>query len=81
MENLTTIPIYLEADSKELLVKKMIENNFENKTHYKYFCPIKDKGTWVVWYYKDVGISLEQKLQDVKNGSRVRSKSARNKRR
>lgn len=54
MEGPTLIPVYLEARTKDGLIRKMLQNNLKNKMHFKYFSPQKEGLKWVVWFYKDV---------------------------
>lgn len=48
------IPVYIDADSKDELIKKMLSNNLINQKVYNYQTPVKEGRKWVVWYYADV---------------------------
>jgi hypothetical protein len=52
--NPAVIPLYLEADSKELLIEMMYLNNTINGRAFNYMPPIKEGKRWVVWFYADV---------------------------
>jgi len=48
------IPLFVEAKTKKLLVKKMLETNIKAKAHLKYFSIQKDGNKWVAWYYDNI---------------------------
>ena len=51
---LTYIPVYLEADSKDELMRKMFLNNQLNGTKHNYMQPVLEGEKWVVWFYSDI---------------------------
>lgn len=53
MENAFSVPLFIEAVTKEELIKKMVENNAKNKIRYKYFAIVNDGKTWTGWYEGD----------------------------
>lgn len=77
--NILSVPIYLEADSKDELIVKMLENNLFNQARYNYFSPLQqDDGKWVVWFADDIerwkkdkdgnGLDILPKLENVSGG-------------
>lgn len=46
--------LFISADSKELLVKHMHENNVFHSTGFQYDAPMKDGKKWVVWFTANV---------------------------
>ena len=50
-KNLFRIPIYLEAGSKDELVKKMLENNLKFDMEFEYFDLQIEGKKWVAWFY------------------------------
>lgn len=61
MAQVNAIPLYIEANNKEDLIKKMLDNNREHSSHFKYFDIQKDGKKWVVWFYAIVN-PLENKI-------------------
>ena len=57
MERSNLIPVYLEANNKELLVKLMLSNNMAHGCYFKYFDIQKDSKKWVAWYYAIVDLN------------------------
>ena len=68
MEKVTLIPVFLEANSKKELVKKMLRNNLTKGFHFKYFSPLKDGKKWVVWYYKDIKDEINGAIRPIRKG-------------
>ena len=54
MSKITTIQIYLEAKTKDDLIKRMVENNLRNQSFYNYSTPTKDGDKYITWYYEDI---------------------------
>lgn len=54
MEKSTYIQVYLEAQSKDELIKKMIANNAKHGCYFKYSTPKKYDGVYETWYYIDI---------------------------
>lgn len=52
--NPSLVMVYLEANSKEELIKKQFLNNNLNGMSFNYAPPMKDGKKWVVWYYADI---------------------------
>lgn len=48
------IPVYIEAKTKDELMKKMFQTNLLNGKMYNFQTPMKDGKKWVVWYYADI---------------------------
>lgn len=61
MASINTIPLFLEATSKEELTKKMLQNNSAHNAHFKYFDIQRDGKKWVVWFYAIVN-PLENRI-------------------
>ena len=57
MERSNLIPVFLEANSKDLLVKLMLSNNMAHGCYFKYFDIQKDGKKWVAWYYAIVDLN------------------------
>lgn len=54
MRTANLIPFFIEAPSKEELMRRMLENNVVNGAYHEYFDIQKDGKNWVAWYYKRV---------------------------
>ncbi len=54
METVADLPRYLEADTKDELIRLMLLNNVKNKKHFKYFNIQKEDKKWIAWYYTRV---------------------------
>lgn len=54
MEKICEIPVYIEANTKDELVKKMLEINKTTNTWHKFFDIQKDNNKWVAWFYQDI---------------------------
>ena len=54
---LSEVPVFIEADTKEVLVMAMLDNNvkFGKKFQYKV---LKDGDQWVAWYEHDLELEL-----------------------
>jgi len=52
--NLELIPIYLDSESKDGLVRLMYLNNQINSAKFNYMSPVKDGKGWCVWFYADI---------------------------
>jgi len=52
--NLDLVPVFLEADSREKLVRKMVINNYFNHAKFNYMEPRFEKNKYVVWFYADL---------------------------
>ena len=52
--NQLDIPIFLKAKTPELLVKAMASNNVNNHMEYFYFDIQFVKGSWYVWFKKNL---------------------------
>ena len=48
------IPLYLEASSKDDLIKMMLLNNKINARKFNYMQPMSEDGGWVVWFFADI---------------------------
>ena len=48
------IPLFLEAESKEELIKNMLLNNKVNAKKFNYMQPVLEGKVWVVWFYADI---------------------------
>lgn len=66
MNKQLTIPVYLEASSKDGIIKAMLENNAKQRKQFQYTTPMKDGRKWVVWYYAD--LSLGEWMERVSRG-------------
>jgi len=44
------IPQFLEARTKQRLVRAMLLNNLKHSMEFNYFGIQKDNGKWIVWY-------------------------------
>ena len=53
MENSTLIAVSIEARTRSELSGKMLLNNSEHRTFFRYFDIQKDGKRWVAWYYAD----------------------------
>lgn len=51
--NPNLVNIYLEASSKDNLIKLQALNNMVNAKAYNYQTPHQDGKSWVVWFYAD----------------------------
>lgn len=54
MEKSTFLPHFIEADTKENLLKKMLVNNTAQGKYFRYFDIQKDGKKWVAWFYADI---------------------------
>ncbi|NQX99772.1 MAG: hypothetical protein HRT70_01315 [Flavobacteriaceae bacterium] len=52
--NLELVPIYLESDSKDELVRLMVINNQLNGQKFNYMSPMLENNMWVVWFFADI---------------------------
>jgi len=52
--NLELIPIYLENESKDELIRLMVINNQINASKFNYMNPMLVEKKWVVWFYADI---------------------------
>lgn len=52
--NLSLVPIYLEHESKDELVRLTFLNNQINQIKFNYMSPLKDGKKWIVWFYADI---------------------------
>ena len=48
------IPVFIDSESKEELIKKMFLTNQLNGKKYNYMQPMKEGNSWVVWFYADI---------------------------
>ena len=56
-KNIFNVPLYLEADSKEALFKKMQKNNIINDTMFEYYSIYEQKnGKHVAWFRADLKV-------------------------
>lgn len=60
MEGHTTIPFYIEATSKDELIKKMFEKASKEGSFMQYSTPVKEGNKWVVWYNFDARKELKE---------------------
>lgn len=69
MAKSTMVPIYLEANSKDELVKKMFETNQKMGTWYDYRYIQKDGRKWVCWYNAPISIKsfTKEKVEENAN--------------
>lgn len=51
---LELIPVFIEADSKQDLIVKMLLTNRLNVTKFNYMQPTLEKDKWVVWFFADL---------------------------
>ena len=58
--HINEIILYLEASSKQELVKKQHENNRFHGTGFKYDTPMKDGKKWVVWFTANIAEYLKK---------------------
>jgi len=49
----TAVPVYIEAKTKDELVKKFLEINAKLGTWHKFFDIQKDGKKWVAWFYQE----------------------------
>lgn len=54
MMRMTQVPVFLEANSKEDLVKKMLQANHKSSQWNNYFDIQKVDGKWIAWYFFDI---------------------------
>lgn len=52
--NLELIPIYLDSESKDELIRLMYLNNQINSSKYNYMSPLLENKKWVVWFFADI---------------------------
>lgn len=52
--NPNLLPVYLEASSKDKLIKLMLLNNEVNASSFNYQTPAQEGSKWVVWFYADL---------------------------
>lgn len=45
---------FLEANSKEEMMQKQLENNLKRQMYFDYSDPIKDGSKWICWYNDDL---------------------------
>lgn len=55
------VPVYLKAQTEDLLVKAMLENNLKLHAECQYFDIQKRGKFWYAWYYKNM--EAEVKVQ------------------
>ena len=58
--HINEVKLFLEASSKEELVKKQIENNRLHGYGFKYDAPMKEGKKWVVWFTANVAEYFKQ---------------------
>ena len=66
MEKSNTIPLYIEAPNKKMLVQRMLNNNMKNGSFFRYFDIQKDGDMWVAWYFANIKIDID--VKEVDNG-------------
>jgi hypothetical protein len=54
MRHPSEILLFLEAKTKEELIKKQFENNLKFQTSFVYTNPMKDGDRWIIWYTANV---------------------------
>jgi len=52
--NITYVPVFVEADSKENLIQAFLKINLEMRRENRYFDIQKDGNKWVAWYYRNL---------------------------
>jgi len=52
--HINEVKLYLEASSKEELIKKQIDNNRFHGMGFQYDSPIKDGKKWVIWFVANI---------------------------
>lgn len=68
MSKPTEFPLYIEAKTKDELVKAMLINNMAHSAHFRYFDIQKDGSKWVAWFYAD-GTTHASMLRELMNGT------------
>lgn len=48
------IRVFLEADTKEEMILKQLENNTVRNTWFEYSPPMKEDDKYITWYFDDV---------------------------
>ncbi len=72
-KNIFRIPSFLQASTKENLIKEMLKNNISKNAEHDYFDIQKDGPLWVVWYYTNITpMVAEAKIQEVKKTNKKR---------
>lgn len=64
MAKATEIPLYLEAKTKNELIKKMLENNYKFNSHFMYSTPVKEGNKYITWFYADVAKTMIKGLDN-----------------
>jgi len=54
MEKPNLIPHFVEANTKEELVRKMLKINLEKNAFHRFFDIQKTDEGWIAWYYRSV---------------------------
>lgn len=62
MERYNLIPLFVEANTKEDLVNKMLKINIKANSYHRFFDIQKDGKKWVGWYYTHVEIKVNDVL-------------------
>lgn len=70
MNKLFQIPVYIEANSKDDLVRKFLETNAKTGCYNQFFDIQKDGKKWVAWYYQDIKYLSEINNDSAKNAAR-----------
>ena len=50
----TQFPVFIQADTKEDLMREMLKNNLKHNTYFPYRDIQKDGKTWIAWFEADV---------------------------
>jgi len=54
-KNIFNVPVYIQADSREALIRKMQKNNLINDTMFEYYQIYEDKsGKVIAWFRADL---------------------------
>jgi len=49
------VKVFLEANTKQDLIRKQLANNIAHSKRFIYDTPMKDGRKWIVWYFGEVG--------------------------
>lgn len=75
MSKLLDVPVFIEAPTKEDLIRKMIDTNTLARYEFKYFDIQKDGNKWVAWFYVD-GVNHVNLIKSIIDKKKVIKKKA-----